>query len=120
MAVSRAALEAVTDAERRVYAAELYTAVLVLFDVALTELMVVRGPAVEIGLGAVHWLAIGGCPALLAAEVLAVGTAFAAARWLERWSAGLAHQLRGLTVGFWLFTVISNFALAHRAGVIHL
>jgi len=117
MAASRPDFEATTP---RVYAAELYAAVLVVVDVALTQVAVVDGPAVEIGLGAVHWLAVGGWPALLAAEVLAVGTAFAAARWLERWSVGLAHQLRGLTVGFWLFTTVSNFALAHRAGVIHL
>ena len=120
MAVSRAALDAVIDAERRVYAAELYAAVLVLFDVALTELMVVRGPAVEIGLGAVHWLAVGGWPVLLAAELVAVAAAFCLARRVERWDRPLADQVRGVVVGFWLFVVTSNLGIAARSGVIQL
>ncbi|WP_254841126.1 hypothetical protein [Natronomonas marina] len=105
---------------RRLYVAELCALVLVPLDILLTQLVAVEGPAVEVGLGAVRWLSLGGWPALFAAQVVAVSVGFGAARLVGRVDAGLGHQVRGLVVGFWLFTVSSNAAIAVHTGVISL
>lgn len=102
----------------QVYTAELCALVLVPLDVALTHWAVVEGPAVEVGVGAVHWLAAGGWIALLAAQLAAVGVGFGIARAVDRVDGGLAHQMRGLVVGFWLSVVASNAAIAAQTGVL--
>lgn len=104
----------------RVYTAELCALILVPADIVLTQLVAVEGPAVEIGVGAVHWLAAGGWPALLAAQIAAVSVGFGVARAVDRLDQGLGHQCRGLVVGFWLFTVASNAAIAIQLGVIQI
>lgn len=103
-----------------VYTAELCALVLVPLDVVLTQRVAVEGPAVEVGVGAVHWLAAGGWPVLLAAQIAAVAVGFGVARVVDRFDHGLGHQFRGLVVGFWLFTVASNAAIAIHTGVLQI
>lgn len=100
-------------------AAEVVALLLVALDVWLTNLVVVHGPAVEVGLGASRMLDVAGMIGV--SVVLAAGVLWCLqiARFLgDRLGSTWATFAAGYVVGILAYNVITNFALALRAGAL--